>query len=313
MSRRTLATTALVVAALLGPAGAASAAGPPLSHARILAHFDVTAGQQPENLLVEPAGVDLVFARSFQVVRIDNHHRSQVLTTLPTPTDGGVHTPRIGFAIATGIARATDGSYYVGYAAGSDDLTGVWRFRPGQQPTRVVPLTAASFPNGLAVDPPTGNIYIADSSLGVVWRAPSGGGTPTAWSTAPELAPTTLFGANGLKVHNGAVWVSNLDHGTLVRIPLSGGRAQTRFTGAPGIDDFTFVGDGDTVLAANNGVEQVVLIRPDGTTSTVLTADDGLHEPTAVAIDGSTVYVTSAAYSSRNDPNLLVAHLSGRS
>lgn len=63
MSRRTFATTALVVAALLGPAGTASAASPPLSHARILAHFDVTAGQQPENLLVEPAGVDLVFAR----------------------------------------------------------------------------------------------------------------------------------------------------------------------------------------------------------------------------------------------------------
>jgi sugar lactone lactonase YvrE len=310
MSRRTLAATALAVAAVLGPAGVASAAEPPVSHARILAHFDVTAGEQPENLLVEPAGVDLVFARSHQVVRID-HGRRQVLTTLPAPADGGVHTPRIGFAIATGIARGADGSYYVGYAAGSDDLTGVWRFRPGHQPARVIPLTAASFPNGLAIDPHTGDIYVADSSLGVVWRARPGGGTPAAWSTAPELAATTLFGANGLKVHNGAVWVSNLDRGTLVRIPLNGGRAQVRFTGAPGIDDFTFVGD--TVLAANNGVNQVVLIRPNGSASTVLTAADGLREPTAVAVDGKAVYVTSAAYGSRTDPNLLVAHLDGRS
>jgi predicted SnoaL-like aldol condensation-catalyzing enzyme len=46
----------------------------------------------------------------------------------------------------------------------------------------------------------------------------------------------------------------------LLRIPLGrqAGRVETRFTGAPGIDDFAFVGD--TVLAANNGVNEVVLI-----------------------------------------------------
>ncbi|WP_241825572.1 hypothetical protein [Micromonospora sp. CB01531] len=297
---------------MFGSAVPASAASRPLSHARIVAHFDVAAGQQPENILVEPGGVDLVFAGSFQVVRIGNDGRRRVLATLPAPDDGGVNTPGIGVAIATGIARGTDGSLYVGYAAGGDDLTGVWRIRPGEKPERVIPLTAASFPNGIDVDQRTGDIYVADSSRGILWRAPSGGGIPVVWSAAPELAPTTLFGANGLKVHDGAVWTSNRDRGTLLRIPLGrhAGRVETRFTGAPGIDDFAFAGD--SVLAANVGANEVVLITPDGTSSTVLTGADGLQQPTAVAIDGHTVYVTSAAYFSRQDPNLLVAHLNGR-
>jgi hypothetical protein len=298
--------------ALFGSATPASAASRPLSHPRIVAHFDLAAGQQPENLLVEPNGVDLVFARSLQVVRIGKDHRPRVLATLPAPTDGGVNTPRIGFPIATGIARGADGSLYVGFAAGGDDLTGVWRIRAGEKPQRVIPLTATSFPNGIDIDQRTGDVYVADSSRGIIWRAPSGGGRPIAWSVSPELAPTNLFGANGLKVHDGAVWASNLDRGTLLRIPLGrhSGRVETRFTGAPGIDDFAFVGA--SVLAANNGVNEVMLIRPDGTSSTVLTGADGLQQPTAVGIRGNTVYVTSAAYFLGQDPNLLVARLSGK-
>jgi hypothetical protein len=298
--------------ALLGSAAPASAASRPLSHPRIVAHFDVATGQQPENILVEPGGVDLVFARSLQVVWIGKDRRLRVLATLPAPADGGVNTPRIGFPIATGIARGADGSLYVGFAAGDDDLTGVWRLRVGKKPQRVIPLTAVSFPNGIDIDRRTGDVYVADSSRGIIWRAPSGGGSPIAWSAAPELAPTTLFGVNGLKVHDGAVWASNLDRGTLLRIPLGrrAGRVETRFTGAPGIDDFAFAGD--SVFAANNGVNEVVLIRPDGTSSTVLTGADGLQQPTAVGISGNTVYVTSAAYLSGQDPNLLVAHLSGK-
>jgi len=311
MFRRGFTAVGIVAVALFVSAIPASASAAPsaVSHPRIVAHFDVATGQQPENILVEPGGVDLVFSRSFQVVRIGQDRRVRVLATLPTPADGGVNTPGLGFPIATGIARGADGSLYVGFAAGSDDLTGVWRIRAGKKPQRVIPLTALSFPNGIDIDRRTGDVYVADSSRGIIWRAPSGGGRPVAWSSAQELAPTTFFGANGLKVHDGAVWASNLDRGTLLRIPLGwrGGRVETRFTGKSGIDDFAFVGH--SVLAANNPNNEVVLIRPDGTSKTVLTAADGLQQPTAVGIRGNTVYVTSAAYFSGQDPNLLVGHL----
>jgi hypothetical protein len=41
----------------------------------------------------------------------------------------------------------------------------------------------------------------------------------------------------------------------------------------------------------------------------VLTAADGLSNPTSVAVRGSTVYITSGAYFTQVDPNLLLAKL----
>lgn len=136
---------------------------------------------------------------------------------------------------------------------------------------------------------------------------------PRTWSTASELASTGFLGANGLKIHNGALWATNLDRGTLLRIPIlrngSAGTVQTRATGMAGIDDFAFTGQGDQILATLNGPSEVALIQPDGTHSTVLTAADGLQNPTSLALRGDTAYVLSAAYITAKDPNLLLAHL----
>lgn len=112
------------------------------------------------------------------------------------------------------------------------------------------------------------------------------GGKPAPWLKVPALNPTGLYGlgANGLKIHKDAVWVSNSDQGTLLRIPIEPGGAHgpvaTKSTG-PHLDDFTFVGDGDTIVAALDPDDEVALIRPDGTYRTVLTGRDGLegHPP----------------------------------
>jgi hypothetical protein len=58
-----------------------------------------------------------------------------------------------------------------------------------------------------------------------------------------------------------------------------------------------------------NQLNQADLIAPDGTSRTVLTAADGLSTPSTVAVRGSTVYVTSAAYYTGVDPNLLIGRL----
>jgi hypothetical protein len=55
----------------------------------------------------------------------------------------------------------------------------------------------------------------------------------------------------------------------------------------------------------------VTLVQPDGTHSTVLTAVDGLLNPTSIAPRGDTVYVLSAAYSTAEDPDLVLARLHG--
>jgi hypothetical protein len=140
-------------------------------------------------------------------------------------------------------------------------------------------------PNGMALDDRDGFIYVADSLLSVIWRVSIADGTVSAWARGPQLAPDGGLGANGLKLHDGAVWVSNTQLGTLPRVPIrpdgSAGPIQTIATGLAGIDDFAFTGPGPSapVLAAINRFSTAVLIRPDGSQQTVLTAADGAVQP----------------------------------
>ncbi|MER8187261.1 hypothetical protein [Kitasatospora sp. NPDC094015] len=320
MVKKNLARSTVLMAALatvagvaLGPAQA-SAYAPPLGGASISVHFDLAQGRTPENIALAPGGDAYVtFAAGRQVAKVTPGGGTRVLATLPAPADGGVHTPVLGFALTTGIVRAQDGTLYFLYATGTSDLTGVWRLRPGGGPERIAALPANGLPNGLALDERTRTLYITDSVLGTIWRVPTRGGVPVAWSTAPELAPAGFLGANGLKFRNGEVWATNLDRGTVLRIPVQrdgrAGRVRTEATGLAGIDDFAFTGRGEQLLAALNGSGQVALVESDGSHRTVLSGADGLQNPTSVAVHGTSVYVLSAAYLTAKDPNLLIAHL----
>lgn len=320
MVKKNLSPFAVTVAALVTAAGVAlgptqaSAFSPSLSGARISVHFDLAQGRTPENIALAPGGDAYVtFAAGRQVAKISPGGGTRVLATLPEPADGGIHTPALGFALTTGIVRAHDGTLYFLYATGTPDLTGLWRLRPGGRPQRIAALPANGLPNGLALDARTRTLYITDSVLGTIWRVPTRGGTPVAWSTAPELAPAGFLGVNGLKIRDGEVWATNLDKGTVLRIPVQrdgrAGRVRTEATGLPGIDDFAFTGRGDQLLAALNGSSQVALVQPDGRHSIVLSDADGLQNPTSIALRGTSVYVMSAAYLTAKDPNMLLARL----
>ncbi|CAM5647853.1 hypothetical protein [Streptomyces narbonensis] len=313
-----LAATATATLALTVLAAGPGAAGEPVvTDPRIVARFDFALGQSPENIALEPDGsanLTLAFAR--QVVNVDKKGGKRTIATLPAVTDP--NTPVIGGAAAMGIARAHDGTLYVTYATGTSE-NGIWRIgKDGSAPVQIAQLPADGFPNSLALDEKCGVLYAADSVLGTVRRVPVEGGTPTAWATGTALqplpAPDGLVGANGLKVHNGAVWVSNTDRRTLLRIPVladrSAGPVETRATGLSWIDDFAFTGHGDTVLAALIMDNALALVRPDGTHKVVLNAQDGLSSPTSVAVRGKTVYVPSSSFFTEvKDPNLLLAQL----
>ncbi|HEX5403888.1 MAG TPA: hypothetical protein VFX16_16500 [Pseudonocardiaceae bacterium] len=302
------------VATAVATAISASAAGAPVSNAHIVAHFDIAAGQQPENITLEPDGsADLSFTTAHEIARVSPAGRMRILAVLPAPADGGVNTPLVGSARTFGIVRAPGGTLFVLYNTGGADLTGVWRLRPGSStPTRIAALPADGLANGMALDPKTGFLYIADSVHGIVFRVPDTGGTPTVWSSGGKLTSNGSFGANGVKVHDGAVWVSNSQQGLLLRIPIGrhgvAGPMQTRAMVA-GIDDFVFTGHGDTVLAAINGASEIAQIRSNGSQSIVLTPANGLQNPTSMSVRGNTLYVASAAYSTLTDPNLLLARL----
>ncbi|MFD3942102.1 SMP-30/gluconolactonase/LRE family protein [Streptomyces sp. NPDC058579] len=309
------AASAAVVAAtpVLLPTASASTTAAPQLVPRASVHFDLAKGQTPENIALAPDGAAYVtFAAGRQVAKVSRDGTTRILATLPEPADGGVRTPVLGFPLTVGIVRAHDGTLYFLYATGTPDLTGVWRLRPGGKPQRIAALPANGLPNGLALDARTRTLYITDSVLGTISSVPTTGGSPTVWS-APELAPDGFLGVNGLKIHNGAVWVTNLDKGTALSIPIRpdgrAGRVRTEATGLQGIDDFAFTGRGDQLLATLNGTSQVALVESDGRHSIVLTPADGLQNPTSVAVRGDTVYVTSAAYLTAKDPNLVRLHL----
>jgi sugar lactone lactonase YvrE len=165
----------------------------------------------------------------------------------------------------------------------------------------------------VALDPRGGILYVADSSLGVVWRIPVASGKATVWASGPALQKISLFGANGVAVHNDAVWVSNTDQGTILEIPILGdgtaGPIHTVASGFSGdIGSFTVVGPDNTIVAALTRSNQVILIRAGEEPRALLTAVDGLSNPTDVALRGRILYVSNGAYFTRADPNLLVTY-----
>ncbi|MER7518983.1 hypothetical protein [Streptomyces sp. NPDC126499] len=315
LSRLATAVAAATALTLLA-AGPASAGDPTVTDPRVVAHFDFAQGHTPENIALEPDGsANITWAFARKVVRVDRQGGVTELAELPEVANP--QTPNIGAAVVLGIARALDGTLYVTYATGREE-TGIWRIPAGGgTPEQIGFFPAGAMPNGLAFDEECGTLYTADSALGRVWSLPVTGGSPTAWATGPALEATDAlpFGANGLKVHDGAVWVSNTARGTLLRIPVkpdgSAGPIETRASGLDFIDDFAFTRHGDTVLAALIESNRLELVRPDGTHKTVLTEADGLDNPTSVAVGGKTVYVNSAAFFNTvdPDPNLLLATL----
>ena len=300
------AVAASVLAGSTGPAAAAG--GPTVSNPHIVAHFDLSAGQTPEDIAVEPDGTaDISFSEAVEAARVTLAGSVSVLGQLPR--SGAC--PQSSAALSLGIARASDGTIFLVDCDGTAD-TGVWRISPGGSPVQIASLPANGFPNDMALDASQGQLYITDSVLATVWRVPTGGGAPVAWASDATLANTTFIGANGIAVHDGAVWVSNTDKGTLLRIPIrddgTAGPVQTVATGLGAIDNFTFVPGTNTVVAALIVANQVVAIQ-DGHTRVLLTGADGLSSPTSVAIQNQTLYVGDSAVVTGKDPNLLIAHI----
>jgi sugar lactone lactonase YvrE len=215
--------------------------------------------------------------------------------------------------ITTGLAldRHHGGDLDVGVRSSDPAAAGIWRISRGpfSDPTRIAALPVDSFANGLTFDD-NGNLYIADSNLGRIWRIARGGSHATVWAQSRLLLPTgasyknfPLPGANGIKVHAGVVYVTNTATEDVLGIPIrrngAAGQITVRFRGLQG-DDFAFAASGDMYIA-ENPLSKLVRVTPTGRIDTVATANDGLQNPSAAAFDPrpgrrTRLFVTNSAY-----------------
>jgi hypothetical protein len=104
------------------------------------------------------------------------------------------------------------------------------------------------------------------------------------WAATATIFPTEALpiGANGLRFHNGALWVSNFNKGTLLRVPVTAtgtaGSLRVVAGGLPNIDDLS-------------------------------TSADGLASPSATAVLGDRLYVTGGGVPEPHDPKLQIARI----
>lgn len=322
-----LAVTA--TAAVLASAPSASAwtghshRGSVVTDVRTAAQFDFAAGEIPENITVNPDGsVTLSLLGSCAVC--ERTHGPELMRISASGQRTVLATGQVGEAIS-GNTRGSDGTvYYSLWAPGNAARNGVYKLLADGTPQRIAALPADAGPNGLAIDPTGRTLYIADSLKGIIWSVPAVGGPATPWLTDAALAPVPTealpIGANGLRFHNGALWISNFNKGTLLRVPVTpagtAGPIHLVTGGLPNIDDLSFLTPrSDVVFAAQNGSssqngpDRVVVIYPNGTYKPVLTSADGLASPSATAVRGDRLYITDGGVPEPHDPKLQTARI----
>ena len=149
--------------------------------------------------------------------------------------------------------------------------------------------------------------YVADSSLGRVWRVDADGQSPPdIWSVDPLLQhpqdpPPGFPGPNGLQIFRNKVFVSVSSRGHIVALPIKsdGSAGPGRVRAVISCDDFAIDVRGNIYAMANFG-SRVVRVRPNGRQEDLLTMADGLDGPSAgafgVAQRKRSLYITNAAF-----------------
>lgn len=124
---------------------------------------------------------------------------------------------------------------------------------------RTYPVPNALFLNGL-VDLGDRHVLAADSLAGKIWRFDTVSGRIDEWLSDPQLTtdparPRGTPGANGLKIHDGWLYVSNSSRQSVYRVALKAGEPTGKlalFANTGPIDDFNFLADG-TLVATSHG------------------------------------------------------------
>ncbi len=285
--------------------------------------FDPVALEAAENLAFDPGTGDIYVSllltgeiRKFVPNPAAPAYRDETLAFLPIGPGG----------LLSGVALDPAGDLSVGVASPALGNTGLWKVaRDGRfAPFKVTALPLGALPNGVTTDR-FGDVYIADSHFGVIWRVRSGGGTAEVWSADPQLKPTgpglPLPGPNGLKFRNDVLYVSVSEHFRIYAIPVVTGPTGSRQAGAVSVfvdglagDDFAFDILGNMYITTDP-FNTIVRITPAGDRTEFANIFCGLDGPSAAAFgtvgaDREFLYVTNlAVFSVVKRPSLLRFHI----
>src|SRR5450830_249805 len=220
----------------------------------------------PDGTLYLAANRGLDFARS-------DYYRSAQGEVLARSADGkerSVFKTPAGSAAGV-LAVAPDGVFYM---TSHGDDSGVWRMGADGKAERFVSLPKGAWPNGIDIGP-DGMLYIADSKLGVIWRA------DRATRIFSEAIPSDLLlarplialapGANGVHFRGRELLVTVSDRTTVLSATLQGDGSFTPFktlaSGIPG-DDFAIGSDG-SLFITTHPYNTVVKVAPSGERSII--------------------------------------------
>lgn len=194
-----------------------------------------------------------------------------------------------------GIEFDSDGAMYFTaqeknmFGGGGDFTNANWIYRalPGQPPAKFLQVTGANFLNGMIRQSP-GQILIADSRGGTIWKLDTRLATASRFFVDPRLdannpkAPTP--GANGLKLRNGSLYISNTETAVIYALRLSDQGAPLNldvFANGIRADDFAFSPEGTFFYTTHRDV--LMKLDADGKPQKVAGAEAGVNGNTALA------------------------------
>lgn len=203
---------------------------------------------------------------------------------------------------AAGIVVDSQGNLLVAGANQKKTAT-VFRITQSGDVETLITIPKAIFLNGMT--PLTDHRYlIADSYKGAIWEIDATEKTVHVWLQDDRLArsnPNHPFpAANGLKIYNNTLYVSNTQRQHLIRIPIHSDftpGSPERFLTNVNLDDFAFDKQGN-LYGTTHVYNSVVKITPDGKIMTIATAEQGVAGSTALAFgrsagDNTSLYVTT--------------------
>ena len=231
-----------------------------------------------------------------ELLTVSKNGETSILAKLPTgPFDLGAFNGMLG-----GVVEGRDKAIYTLVLATEPQNRGLWRVDRSGNSSLWSGLPMQASGNGLALDH-QGNFYIADSALGMVWKIKPEGGPPSRWyegSLTGAGIDSRLPTANGIKVSQSSVYVSNTRQKRIIRIQIrndsSAGKATVMDEGIPA-DDFAIDNSGRLYLTTHP-FNTVVRLQPGEPCAVIADVSSGIAGPTAAVFgavpgDHSILYV----------------------
>ena len=286
-----------------GGKGAAAPAAGPVAPTMVTA-FDPAAGELPEGVATRDGFAYVGFAPLGEIAKVDLGTGARTrFAKLPRPV------PNKGFM--TGLTFGPDGLLYAALVSFDPSVQpGIYRVgAAGGEASLFAKDPKMVFPNGLVFDS-AGELFVTDSAAGAIFEvARSGAVTP--WASSALLAGDPAqcggsgnpfpIGANGLAERGGALFATNTDKGSIVRVAIdpdgSAGAPAIAFgpdcAALAGADGLTVDSRGDFVVAVNRQ-DKVVRVAKTGGIDVVATGGQ-VDFPASLAWSGTTMISTSFA------------------